>query len=87
MDFLKKFWPFSFKNNDCVKNLVIGVILYVVAAIVAGVIIGISAVLLAPLGAVGAIISIPLSLIGYVIELYVTAGIVFKFLAYFKVFK
>lgn len=87
MDFLKKFWPMSFKNNDSVSNLVIGVIVYVVVAILAGVVIALAGLITGWIPVVGAILGILLGAVGTVIELYTIAGIVFKFLAYFKVFK
>ena len=78
MDFIKKFWPFSFNTED-VKQLVIKAIIYVVIDIVLGTLIG----LLANIQVVGVIFSILGSLLG----LYVTAGLVFLFLSYFKVLK
>ena len=87
MDFLKAFWPMSFKNNDSVANLVIGVIIYVVVGIVAGLIIGLAGLITGWSPVVGAIIGLILSAVGYIVELYITAGIVFKFLAYFNVLK
>ena len=78
MDFIKKFWPFSFNTED-VKQLVIKAIIYVVIDIVLGTLIG----LLANIQIVGVIFSI----LGSLLALYVTAGLVFLFLSYFKVLK
>ncbi len=79
MDILKKIWPFSFREKKDVAALVITVILHVVADIVIGVLLG----LLAGVPVVGFIFS----LVGSLLGLYITAGIVFTFLHYFKVFK
>ena len=56
MDFIKKYWPFSFNTED-VKQLVIKAIIYVVIDIVLGTLIG----LLAKIQIVGVIFSIAVS--------------------------
>ena len=80
MDFLKKVWPqaFGLKQKE-VKPFVILLIIYVVADIVLGAVAG----LLAGIPIVGLIFSIVGSLIG----LYCTAGIVFSILKFVGVFK
>ena len=40
MDLLKKIFPLSFKYADTVANLIIGILIYVVAGAVVGVILG-----------------------------------------------
>ena len=80
MDFIKKFWPFSFNTED-VKQLVIKAIIYVVIDIVLGTLIG----LLARVDI--AILSAIFTILGSLLALYVTAGLVFLFLSYFKVLK
>jgi hypothetical protein len=87
MDFLKNFWPMSFKKNDSVSNLVIGVIVYVVVGIIAGLIIGLAGLLTGWIPVVGPVLGIILSAIGTLVEVYTVAGIVIKFLAYFNVLK
>ena len=82
MDFLKKFWPFSFNTED-VKSLVIKAIIYVVVGAVFGALIAVANLLLKDVPA----LPIILNLVSYLAELYVTAGLVFLFLSYFKVLK
>ena len=77
----------SFKKNDSVSNLVIGVIVYVVVAIVAGLLIGLAGLITGWIPVAGAVIGILLRAIGSLVEVYIIAGIVFKFLAYFNVLK
>lgn len=77
MDLLKNLFPFSFTKKEDVKSLVIMVVLHIVAAIVLAVV----AAILGFIPIVGAIIGVLASLI----DLYITAGIVFTFLNYFKV--
>lgn len=79
MDILRKIWPFSFVNKKDVAALVINVIIHVLVDIVIGVLIG----LLSGIAIVGTVFS----LLGSVVGLYITAGIVFSFLDYFKVFE
>lgn len=80
MDFLKKFWPYSFKERTEVSQLVIAVIIYVVASILLSVV----TFVLAFIPFVGGLLG---SLVGGLGGLYCTAGIVFTFLSYFKVLK
>ncbi len=79
MDTLKKFFPFSFTEKPDVRSLVIKTIIYVVAAIVIGVVLGI----IRRIPFVGILVT----LIGTAADLYITATIVLMFLHYFKVIK
>ena len=80
MDFLKKFWMFSFKKKNEVKDLVIPVVIYFCAPTVVGILNGI----LAYVPGTGIIRYIIGSVLG-LFSLYCTAGIAFCFLNYFKV--
>ena len=88
MDFLKKFFPYSFGTTE-VSNLVIRTIIYVVAIIIGGVLLGLIGLLngLIQIPLVTGLIGALLGLIGSLIELYCVAGIVIMFLAHFKVLK
>ena len=78
MDFLNKVFPISFKCTE--KNAFIkALIMYVVAGVVGGLIIG----LLSRIPFVG----ILFGLAGYLAEVYVTAGIVLSILVFTKVLK
>ena len=79
METLKKIFPLSFKFLESVASLVIGVLIYLVAGVGASIAIA----LLSPIPIVGWIVGI----CGGLIDLYVVAGIVIMFLAYFKVLK
>ena len=85
MDALKKFFPISFKYADSGKNLAIGIILYIVVAIVASVAIAIAG-LLTVIPVLGAILALALRILGAVVDVYVVAGIVIEILAFLKVF-
>lgn len=80
METLKKFFPYSFavKKGD-VKDLVIRVVVYFLASIVAGIVLGV----LAFIPIVGWIVTV---LVSPLVGLYALAGIVFTFLEYFSVF-
>lgn len=77
MDFLRTCFPFSFTKKEDVKSLVIQVIIHVVAMIVVAVV----AAILGFIPVVGIIVGLVASLA----DIYLTAGIVFTFLNYFKV--
>lgn len=78
MDFLKKFWPFSFRAKD-VSNLIISLLVYIVIDIVCGVVIG----LLAKLPLIGWLFA----LVGSLVGLYAFVGIVVTILVFLKVLK
>lgn len=78
MDFIKRIWPFSFGTKS-VSDLVVRAILYVVAAAVFSVLIGV----LAKIPVAGIIFTI----VGSLVDIYVLAGLVFLFLSHFKVIK
>ncbi len=79
MDALKKFFPLSFKYVKSVADLVIGILIYLVAGVIGGVIIGITAMI--------PIVNILAGLVGALLDLYVIAGIVILVLVYCKVIK
>ena len=79
MEALKKYFPLSFKYVESVSNLVIGILIYLVAGILGGFIIGITAMI--------PIVNILAGLLGALLDLYVIAGIVILVLVYCKVIK
>ena len=89
MDFLKKFWPYSFQERTEVSQLVIAVIIQVLIGWVAGLVLGFIGGFLGGLvgGFLGGTITGLFGLVGSILGLYFTAGIVFSFLSYFKVLK
>ena len=89
MDFLKKFWPVSFKERTEVSQLVVAVVIQALIGWGVGAVLGVVAGILSGLipGTLGMIIAAPLTLIGSIVGVYFTAGIVFTFLSYFKVLK
>lgn len=86
MDLLKALFPVSFNCKDEASKLVVGIIIYVVMAIIGGAIIGGAIIALTNL------INLPLvgvicGLLGGLLELYTTAGIVLAILVFCKVLK
>ena len=87
MDFLKKFFPYSFGIKDT-SNFVVKIIVYVVAMIVGGALLGIIGWLNSLLpAAVAGLLGVILGLVGGLINLYCTAGIVILILVFCKVIK
>ena len=87
MDLLKKLFPLSWKYTKDTSNLIVGIIVYIVAAIIAGVIITLGALITGWVPVIGWLICAILSVVGGLIELYVIIGIVLQLLVYFKVIK
>ena len=79
MALLQKLFPLSFKYSDSVASLVIGILIYLVGDIIAGVVIGLLSAI--PL------IGIVFSLVGSLVGLYCLAGIVIQVLVFTKVLK
>lgn len=86
MDVLKKIFPYSFGAAE-VKDLVIKIIVYIVAAFLAGVVLAIAGLITGWIPIVGAIIGVLLRIVGGAVELYVLIGIVLLVLDYLKVLK
>ena len=86
MDMLKKFFPYSFGAKD-VTALVIKIIVYVVAMVAGGLLLGLIGLISGWIPVLGAIIGWILGAIGTVIEVYCVIGIVLSILDYLKVLK
>lgn len=78
MNLLKSVFPFSFKS-ETVKDLIITVVVYIIADVICGFIIG----LLGALPLIGWIFS----LIGWVLGVYFFVGIIIAVLNFLKVLK
>ena len=87
MDTLKKFFPISFKYTSDGAQLAIGIIIYLVAGIIAGALIAISTFLTGWIPAIGALIGWVLGIVSSLIGVYVIAGIVIQVLVFCKVLK
>ncbi|MBQ4553272.1 MAG: hypothetical protein IJA59_10025 [Clostridia bacterium] len=78
MDMLKKIFPFSFKSKE-VKDLVINIVIYLVASIVGGWLLGL-------LGGIP-LLGVIFDLIGSLFGLYCLVGIVLAVLDFLKILK
>ena len=87
METLKKIFPLSFKRVDTVANLIIGILIYLVVGIVAGVLIALSTLIVGWIPVVGLIIGWVLGIASSLIGVYVLAGIVIQILVFAKVIK
>ena len=86
MDSLKKIFPLSWKFKDSGKDLAIGIIVYLVAGIIGGVLLAIAGIFTG-IPVLGAILGILLRVVGAIIDVYVIAGIVIEILLFAKVIK
>ena len=88
MDLLKKLFPISWKYQSEVKDLVIGIIIYVVAGAIGGVVLTVAGAIAGLLPSIlGVIVGALLGAIGGLVELYILAGIVLEVLLFAKVLK
>lgn len=79
MDLLKKIFPLSFKYAKDVANLIVGIIVYLVVAVVGGIVIWLAS--LVP------IIGWLIGALGGLLDLYVAVGVVLQVLVFLKVVK
>ena len=86
MDILQKIFPLSF-GVKTVQDLVIKIIIYVVAAVAAGLVMWLAGLITGWIPVVGVVIGLLLRIVGLIVEIYVVAGIVFVVLDYAKVLK
>ena len=87
MDLLKTILPVSFKYNNTGRDLAIGIIIYVVAAILAGVLIWLATAITGWIPGVGDIIGWLLGIVSTLVGIYALAGIVIEVLVFAKVIK
>lgn len=87
MDMLKKLFPLSFKFSNDVANLIIGIIIYVIFAVIVGALIALANLLVGWIPLAGDLIALALRLVSSLIEIYVLAGIVILVLSFTKVLK
>lgn len=79
MDTLKKVFPYSFKKKKTVGELIVNILIYLVAGILVGAVIGICANI--------PVVKLITGLAGALVELYVLVGIILSILDYMKVLK
>ena len=87
METLKKYFPMSWKYTKDIPELIKGIIIYLVAGLIAGAVLAISGLITGWIPLLGGIIGIVLGLIGGLVEIYVVAGIVIQVLVFTKVIK
>ena len=87
METLKKIFPLSWKYTADVANLIIGIIVYIVAAVIAGVLIALATLITGWIPVVGGLVGWALGVVGGLIGLYVLVGIMIQVLVFTKVIK
>ena len=78
---IKQLFPISWKYQKNGKELAIGIIIYIVAFIIGGLLLGIAG-LFTGIPVLGVILGWVLRIVGALLELYVVAGIIFSILIY-----
>lgn len=79
MDLLKKIFPLSFKYAKDVANLIVGIIVYLVAAAVGGFVIWLASFV--------PIIGWLIGALGGLLDVYVAVGVVLQILVFLKIVK
>ena len=87
MEALKKIFPLAFKKREDVKSLVIGILIQILAVIVAGVVIWLATAITGWVPVVGKLIGWLLGIVSSLLGLYCLISIILSILAYAKVFK
>lgn len=88
MDILKKIWFYSFKvEKKNVSSLVVNLIVWVVAAFVAGIVLWLATALTGWIPVVGWLIGVIVGIVGGVVELYSVIGIALSILVFLDVLK
>lgn len=88
MELIKKIWFYSFKvEKKNVSSFVANLIIWVVASVLAGIVLWLAGQLTGWIPVVGEIIGTLLGLVGAVTELYCTVGIVLAILVFIGVLK
>lgn len=88
MELLKKIWFYSFKvEKKNVSSLVVNLIVWVVAAFVAGIVLWLATVLTGWIPVVGWLIAVIAGIVGGAVELYSVIGIILSILVFFDVLK
>ena len=88
MDLLKKIWFYSFKvEKKNVSSLVVNLIVWVVAAFVAGIVLWLATALTGWIPVIGWLIGVIVGIVGGAVELYSLIGIVLSILVFLDVLK
>ncbi|MBR2383989.1 MAG: hypothetical protein IKA99_00090 [Clostridia bacterium] len=84
---MKNYFPLSFKYSKDLVSMIIGIIIYLVVAAVAGVLIWIAGLLGGWIPVAGVILGWILRIVSIIVEVYTLAGIVILVLAFLKIVK
>ena len=88
MDMLKKIWFYSFKvEKKNISSLVVNIIVWVVAAFIAGIVLWLASALTGWIPLVGGLIGIIVGILGGAVELYSLIGIVLSILVFADILK
>lgn len=88
MELVKKIWFYSFKvEKKNVSSLVVNLIVWIIAAFLAGIVLWLATAITAWIPVVGALVGTILGIVGGVIELYSLIGIVLSILVFADVLK
>ena len=87
MDALKKIFPLSWKYTKDIKDLIIGIVVYILAGVIAGLLIGIATKIAGWIPFLGGLLAWAIGIVGSLIGIYVLVGIILQILVFCKVIK
>lgn len=87
MDILERLFPISWKYQKDVPNLIVGIVIYIVLAILAGALITLATFITGWIPVLGALIGWLLGIVSSLFGLYLLVGIILSILLYFKVIR
>ena len=84
---MKKYFPLSFKYSKDITSMLIGIIVYLAIAALAGVAIWVASLLGGWIPLAGVVIAWLLQIVSILVEFYIFAGIIILILAFLKIIK
>jgi hypothetical protein len=87
MDIVKKIFPLSWKFTNSVGSFVAGIIIYLLAGTIFGLVAGLAGILVGWIPVIGAILKWALGVVGSLIGVYSLVGLILLILVYCKVIK
>ena len=84
---MKNYFPLSFKYSKGLIDMLVGIIVYLIIAAIAGVLIWVAGMLIDWIPVAGEVLGLILKIVSIVVEAYVLVGIVLLVLAFLKIVK
>ena len=84
---LKKYFPISFDRTKSLTDFIIGIVIYVIAAAIFGLLLGFASAITGWIPVVGTVVGWIIKILSIIAEVYVFVGLVLLILAFLKIIK